>query len=608
MTTRRLLLLVLAVVASLSALGSSAYAATCPSPKKLKFTRAPGATAGKLAWKKAPRTPAGVRYRVYRDASVVGQTGRTSMRVRVSVGERYRFKVRPVSRSGRLMLCWGTLERRVRYVPPTTPANLSVEGATGAAAHLTWSKSRRGDAPVRAYRVLRDGATFKQTRDRAIDVPISNDRSYSFSVAAVDAHGKLSRRAAPVTIATGHESPPAPANLSASDVTESELTLSWSASVPARGRVTAYRVFRDGKPLRQVPGLSTRVTNLAASSSHEFTVAAVDSAGWVSARSAPAAVTTAHPVQSTGSAYAFLLASTDRSFQDFQAHYRQIGTVSPTYFDCTTDAQLIGKDDPLITRWAQQRGVKVLPRFNCQRSAVLNRILNEPALRAQWLDQMVTRVREAGYDGLTLDFEAGYASDRAAYTSFIAEIASRLHADGKLLSVAASAKTADVPNHPRSTFFDYEAISRSADTIFVMAWGIHWTGSVDGAPDDLRWVRQVVDYVASIGRPEKFVLGMPLYAMDWPNGGGPSNRATQYEYDHAQELIRAAGATPVRDSEQSGMHFSYTDSSGTPHDVWYTDAASRGERMRLAAARGLGFGFWRLGNEDQRLWDDPLLR
>ena len=29
--------------------------------------------------------------------------------------------------------------------------------------------------------------------------------------------------------------------------------------------------------------------------------------------------------------------------------------------------------------------------------------------------------------------------------------------------------------------------------------------------------------------------------------------------------------------------------------------------MTLARERGLGIGFWRLGEEDQRVWDDPQI-
>jgi spore germination protein YaaH len=312
-------------------------------------------------------------------------------------------------------------------------------------------------------------------------------------------------------------------------------------------------------------------------------------------------------VPSTGRAQAFLLASTDRSFADFRAHYRNIGIVYPTFFDCSAGAELTGTGNAQISSWAQQRAVKVLPRFNCQRSAVLNQILNQPDLRSKWLDQVVGLVEANGYDGANIDFEAGYASDRSAYTSFVTELASRLHARGKLLSLAVSAKTADVPNHPRSTFFDYQALAQQADTIFVMAWGVHWTRSAPGPQDDMRWLSQVVSYIDTIGRPGRFVLGMQLYGMDWPAGGGNAHPATSYEYSDIQALLARTGATPVRDADADAWHFTYTDADGVPHDVWYTDAATQAERVQLARDHGIGSGFWRLGNEDQRLWELPQL-
>ena len=355
-------------------------------------------------------------------------------------------------------------------------------------------------------------------------------------------------------------------------------------------------------------GLSTRVGNLAAGASHVFTVAAVDSAGWISAQSSPAHVTVAPPIPTTGTSHAFLLASTDRSFADFRAHYRQVGVVHPTYYDCSAAAELTGRDDPLITRWAQQRAVKVLPRFNCQRAAVLNRILNEPALRARWIDELVATVQRHGYEGVNIDFETGYASDRSAFTSFIAELAQRLHADGRLLSIAVSPKSSDVPNHPRSTFFDYAALSQHADWIFVMAWGIHWSTSAPGPMDDIAWTRMILDYIDTLPQKRRFVLGVPLYGMDWPNGGGSGNPSTALEYDGLQALIARVGATPRLDAASDTWTFSYRDSNGVAHEVWYADAGTTHTRLQLARDHGLGVGFWRLGNEDQRLWDDPLLQ
>jgi spore germination protein YaaH len=42
--------------------------------------------------------------------------------------------------------------------------------------------------------------------------------------------------------------------------------------------------------------------------------------------------------------------------------------------------------------------------------------------------------------------------------------------------------------------------------------------------------------------------------------------------------------------------------------VWFADAQTMGRRLQLARAAGIGIGFWRLGNEDQRMWSDPLLQ
>jgi spore germination protein YaaH len=221
---------------------------------------------------------------------------------------------------------------------------------------------------------------------------------------------------------------------------------------------------------------------------------------------------------------------------------------------------------------------------------------------------MVAAVDQYGYDGVNLDFEAVKAEDRDALTSFVADLAGRLHARGKLLSQAVSGKTEDVTGHPRSTAFDYVELSKYVDTVFVMAWGIHWATSLPGAQDDYAWVKNVADYVASLPRKEKFVMGTMLYGMDWPNGGGSAaNEAAGRYFDDITALSARYGAAPVYDPTKDSWRLSYTDEAGTPHEIWYSDANAVANRMALARDRGLGIGFWRLGQEDTRVWDHPLI-
>lgn len=609
MARRLVPLLLVAVAAALvpaHAAAAKKAPRTCAAAERLTFERTPGRTWGLLSWTPRPSAARGTRYRVIRNGAVVGQTRRHSMRVRVRIGGRYVFTVREVSRSGRLQRCGLKLRRRISYIAPGRPEGFGASAAPGAVSvRLSWERVARGDARLVGYRVFRDGALYGQGTATAREVPVSSNRSYRFTVAAVDAKGRLGRATDAVTVETGHEPPPAPAGLVTTDVGDTELTLSWAPSVPGRGRVVGYRVYRDGRMVRQVQGTSYRLTNLAAESSHALTVVAVDGLGYVSAPSEPLAASTGRPQQSSGRAHAFLLATTGRSFEDFRAHYRQIGTVHPTYFDCTPGAEIAGKDDPLVTGWARQRGVRVLARFNCQRGTVLNRILREPALREYWLNAMTAATEHYGYDGISLDFEAGWAGDRNEYSSFVADLARRLHDRGRLLSVAASAKTWDPPNHPRATFFDYAELARHADTIFVMGWGIHWATSGPGAQDDVEWLRRVVDYVKTMPDRGPFVLGTQLYAMDWTHGS--SAPAATYEHEDAIALAAQHGVTPVRDPATDSNTFSYTDAAGARHEVWFQDAATERTRIAMAREAGIGIGFWRLGREDQRLWDDPLL-
>ncbi|HMS62240.1 MAG TPA: fibronectin type III domain-containing protein [Solirubrobacteraceae bacterium] len=578
-------------------------------PRALVFERPSGGTAGVLRWKPAARASrrAKTRFRVYRGAAVVGQTPRRTMRIRVRVGRTYTLTVTAVTAQGRATRCRARIVVRDSYRLPSAPRMVTVGAVEGASTTISWEPSKPGDSPVAAYRVRRDGGMYRQTRGTTVAVPLSSNRSASFTVTAVDRRGVLSPASEAVRISTGHTPPPTPVNVRVSEVTDTAVALQWTPSVPARGRLAGYRIIRDGTPLFQVGGASARATNLWASREYTFRVQAVDTLGGASAPSAPLTVRTADPDPTEGRLHAFLLASTDQSFRDFQAHYRQIATVHPTYYDCTTAAVLIGKDDPLITGWAQARRVEVLPRFNCQRTAVLNRILNEPALRETWLDGIVERVTESGADGASLDFEAGLYTDRAALTSFVADLADRLHGQGQRLTIAVSAKTADVPRHPRSTFFDYKALAESADQVFVMAWGIKWATSGPGAQDDITWVTRVADYVKTMPDPSRFVMGTQLYAMDWPSGGGAAHPATSYEYADAVAMAQATGSTMRLDPVTDGMTFSYAGSGGVPHEVWLADAATVERRFALATARGLGIGVWRLGQEDQRLWTSPLL-
>ena len=93
-----------------------------------------------------------------------------------------------------------------------------------------------------------------------------------------------------------NQAPSVPQNLLASNIGESSLTLSWNASSDNIG-VVGYYVYQDGNttPVATVSGTSTSINNLTPGTTYQFSVAAYDAAGNVSAQSQAIQVTTEVP-------------------------------------------------------------------------------------------------------------------------------------------------------------------------------------------------------------------------------------------------------------------------------------------------------------------------
>ena len=258
---RRCAPLLVALVAALATLPGAAAAAepsrcAALTPRALVFERPTGGISGVLRWKPSTRASrrSRTRFRVYRDGLVVGQTPRRTMRIRVRVGRTYRLTVAAVNAAGRATRCRARIVVRDSYRLPSAPRMVTVGATDGASTTISWEPSQPGDSLVAAYRVLRDDRMYRQTRGTAVPIPLSSNRSASFTVTAVDRRGVVSAPSETVRITTGHAPPPTPRDVRVSEVTDSAVALDWTPSVPSRGRLAGYRVIRDGVPLFQVRG------------------------------------------------------------------------------------------------------------------------------------------------------------------------------------------------------------------------------------------------------------------------------------------------------------------------------------------------------------------
>lgn len=314
--------------------------------------------------------------------------------------------------------------------------------------------------------------------------------------------------------------------------------------------------------------------------------------------------------------HAFVLAGAPDSFADLQAHTASISVALPTYFQCApSGSQVLGHDETELSEYIDAHGQLLMPRYSCQSAAQVHRLLYDRSLRAHLLTQLLQIGSQADYRGLCLDLENDGAGDRALMSSFVAALARGLHALGKRLCVVVVGVTHENPR-ASTGFYDDALLGALADEVFVLAWGVHWARSAPGPIAPLPWVRRVAAYVASLPHARRFVLGVPMYGLDWARyrgaggggiggagagSGGSYGEASAYQYAGAVELARSVGASPTRNPSADEMTFSYT-RAGVRHTVWYLDASAIAARLRVGRGAGLAVGVWRLGSEDQRLW------
>ena len=168
---------------------------------------------------------------------------------------------------------------------PATPTGL-VGGRGDERVGLSWDPNPEAD--VASYRVLRDGVEIATVAGTThLDLGLTNDTTYSYTLVAVDTHGNRSAPSAAVAVTPTDLTPPgAPTGLAAVRG-DGRVDLSWDPN--PEPDVASYRVLRNGVEIATVTGATAFVDlGLTNDTTYDYTLAAVDTHGNRSVSSSPA--------------------------------------------------------------------------------------------------------------------------------------------------------------------------------------------------------------------------------------------------------------------------------------------------------------------------------
>ncbi|RBY94391.1 hypothetical protein DQ244_03475 [Blastococcus sp. TBT05-19] len=171
---------------------------------------------------------------------------------------------------------------------PATPTGL-IAGRGDARAGLSWTANAEPD--LAGYRLLRDGVEVAAvTGTEHLDLGLVNDRTYVYTLVAVDTHGNRSAASAPVSVTPTDLTPPAAPTGLVAVRGDGEVTLSWTAN--AEPDLAGYRLLRDGTVIATLPGATTYLdSGLTNDTTYRYTLVAVDTHGNTSVSSSPVQAT-----------------------------------------------------------------------------------------------------------------------------------------------------------------------------------------------------------------------------------------------------------------------------------------------------------------------------
>jgi fibronectin type 3 domain-containing protein len=202
---------------------------------------------------------------------------------------------------------------------PTTPGSFTGTAASSSEIDLSWSASTGPSCGgAITYNVTRNGTqiasglsgtTFK-------DTGLAASTTYTYTVTAVNSAGSSAAASTSATTLAGCSVPTTPTNFTAAAVSTSEIDLSWTASTgPSCGGAVTYNVTRNATQISTgLSATSLKDTGLAASTTYNYTVAAVNSVGASATASASATTqgtTTAVQINCGGPAVSPFVADID---------------------------------------------------------------------------------------------------------------------------------------------------------------------------------------------------------------------------------------------------------------------------------------------------------
>lgn len=295
--------------------------------------------------------------------------------------------------------------------------------------------------------------------------------------------------------------------------------------------------------------------------------------------------------------------SDNGGLDSLRAHSDQIDVINPFWYSPLSTGVISpmqgSEDTNQLAEWRDD-GMKII-------ATIANngnwQMIATPEIRAFHVQQIVQLVDAMDYDGIDIDYESFPLASRDAFSAFIEELSTELHARGRLLTIAVHAKTDDSGTWESAAAQDWTRLAPAVDVFTIMTYDYTGRNRPPGPLSPPQWVHDVLAYAATITDLSKVRMGLPFYGYRWQRDNPP---AATTSWQAIQPLIQSYNVEIQRDPADMEARIEVKVRGLPKQTITFADSTGieyKVQRILDAFPDLGGVAIWGIGGEDPANWD-----
>ena len=283
-----------------------------------------------------------------------------------------------------------------------------------------------------------------------------------------------------------------------------------------------------------------------------------------------------------------------------------VNVVSPSFFymtkySTTNVYENVGNEGIAYVNWAHGNGYQVWPMFTNSNMSETSKMLSDYKSRETVINQIINYIKQYNLDGINIDFEGMYETDKDNFSRLLIEIRPRLNEIGAVLSVDVTAPDG-APEW--SLCYDRYTIGKVADYVMFMAYDQYGVSATKaGTTAGHNWVEANVKKFLGQEevKAEKIILGIPFYTRVWKESNG-NVTSNVVNIGNVNNVI-PSNATKTWDEDLQQYYVEYK-KGGATYKIWVEDEKSIEAKLDLVSKYNLGgAAYWEYDRATNSIWN-----